>query len=120
MRFPSISTFIRTFSFYNFINVRTLPASYKGIQSPFLRNATLRSMPTIPFLSGLFGQQRDMTDYPGKMVMQAKLTNDQLDVIRGGKTEAPYDGSYDRHMPNEGVYVCQYSPTDVQSFQRLR
>lgn len=108
MRFPSISTFIRTFSFYNFINVRTLPASYKGIQSPFLRNATLRSMPTIPFLSGLFGQQRDMKDHNGKQseVYNVDLTQAQLKVIRGADTEPPYVGSYDGHMPTEGVYVC--------------
>lgn len=107
MRFPFISTFIRTFSFYNFISIRTLPASYKGIQSPFLRNATLRTMPTIPFLSGLFGQQNDMKEYPVKQdeVYQADLTKAQLKVIRAGDTEPPYVGTYDKHMPNEGVYV---------------
>ena len=65
-------------------------------------------MPTIPFLSELFSQKRDMSDYPVKQneVYQADLTRAQLKVIRGGDTEAPYMGTYDQHMPNEGVYVC--------------
>lgn len=120
MRFPSISTFIRTFSVYNFASIRNLPASYKGIQSPFLRNATLRSMPTIPFLSGLFGQHKDMTEHEGKVVYQTKLTDAQLEIIRGGKTEAPYVGSYDRHMPSEGVYVRWNSPNFYMIFERPR
>lgn len=66
-------------------------------------------MPTIPFIGGLFGQQRDMSDYPVKMdeVYQADLTPAQLKIIRGKSTEAPYVGSYDKHMPDEGVYVRQ-------------
>jgi hypothetical protein len=65
-------------------------------------------MPTIPFLSGLFGQPKDMKEYPVQKLpeeWQVKLTDDQMKVIRGKGTEAPYDGSYDNHMPSGGVYV---------------
>ena len=109
MRFPSIPTFIRTFSLYNFT---TLPsAAYKGIQSPFLRGATLRSMPTIPFIGSFFGlgQTRDMTDYPVKesdKYWESKLSEEQFRVVRQKGTEAPYSGVYDKHMPGQGVYVC--------------
>jgi len=61
-----------------------------------------------------------MTEYSGKMVLEAKLTSDQLDVIRRGKTEAPYLGSYDKHMPSEGVYVRQHPPNLCSLFPRPR
>lgn len=73
-------------------------------------------MPTIPFLGGLFGQQRDMSDYPiqkSSEQWQVKLTDDQMRIIRGKGTEAPYDGSYDKHMPDDGVYVSQISPLPI-------
>lgn len=65
MRFPSIPTLIRTFSIANFTTLRTtFPAAYRSLPA---RNPALKSMPTIPFLGALFGQQkRDMTDYPLK------------------------------------------------------
>ena len=71
----------------------------------------MKSMPAVPFLGGLFGsgQKRDMTDYPVQKTDQewrVQLNKDQFRVIREKGTEAPYVGKYDKHMPNEGVYVC--------------
>ena len=74
------------------------------------------SMPTIPFLSALFGQSKDMTDYPLKKndsEWRAQLNADQFRVIREKGTEAPYSGEYDKHMPSQGVYV---SDTSVHLF----
>lgn len=50
-----------------------------------------------------------MTDYPVKQdqVYRAELTKEQLKVIRGS-TERPYLGTYDTHMPSEGVYVSPH------------
>jgi len=112
MRFPSIPTIIRSFSIYNFSVARnSWPAAYKGLQSPVVRNSTVSFMPTIPFLSGFFGQQKDMKDYPVKEseeYWRANLSKEQFRVIRQKGTEAPYAGEYDKHMPSEGVYVCLY------------
>lgn len=58
-----------------------------------------------------------MTDYPVKRTpeeWQVKLTDDQMAVIRGKSTEAPYNGSYDKHMPSGGVYVRQCSSLALQ------
>jgi len=112
MRFPSIPTIIRSFSIYNFSVARNnWPAAYKGSQTPVVRNSTVSFMPTIPFLSGFFGQQKDMKDYPVKEseeYWRANLSKEQFRVIRQKGTEAPYAGEYDKHMPSEGVYVCLY------------
>lgn len=116
MRFPSIPTFIRTFSVYNFASIRALPVSYRGIQSPFLRNTTILSMPTIPFIGSLFSQPKDMTDYPvkkGTSEWQAQLSPEAFRVIRQKGTQGAYGSTFDQHMPSEGVYVCSAFPPTV-------
>ncbi len=113
MRFPSIPTIIRSFSIYNFSVARNnWPAAYKGLQSPVVRNSTVSFMPTIPFLSGFFGQQKDMTNYPVKKSddqWQAKLSSRQFEVLRNKDTEAAFTGQYDKHMPSEGTYVGPFA-----------
>lgn len=116
MRFPSIPTFIRTFSVYNFASIRALPASYRGIQSPFLRNTTILSMPTIPFIGSIFSKPKDMTNYPVKKSddeWQVVLSPRAFEVIREKDTQSSYDSTFDQHMPSEGVYVCS---TVLQSY----
>ena len=85
------------------------PAAYKGIQgSTSARGATVWSMPTIPFLSALFGQSKDMTDYPlkrGENEWQAELTPDQFRIVRQKQTEAPYGGRFDKEFHQDGTYV---------------
>ena len=102
MRFPSFPTFLRTFYTFSNATLRAVPTPFNAVARPIALRA---SMPTIPFLGALFGQRRDMSEYQGKMVYQAQLTPDQLRVIRSADTEAPYAGSYDKHMPDEGTYV---------------
>ena len=116
MRFPSIQTLIRGFSIYN-LNLTGIrgafPAAYKGIQTSAFRTTTIRSMPTIPFIGGLFAQKRDMTDYPvtkSEDTWRANLSKEQFRVVRQKGTEAPFTGEYDKHMPNEGTYVCLTIP----------
>jgi len=109
MRFPSIPTIIRSFSIYNFSVARNnWPAAYKGLQSPFVGNSTVSFMPTIPFLSGFFGQQKDMKDYPVKEpdnVWQTKLNKEQFRIVRNKQTEAPYSGRFDKEFHEDGTYV---------------
>lgn len=53
MRFPTFPTLLRTF--YTLSNYTARASSqYKSIQ-PLARGTVLKSMPTIPFLSSLFG-----------------------------------------------------------------
>ncbi|KAI9718741.1 MAG: hypothetical protein M1812_003915 [Candelaria pacifica] len=37
---------------------------------------------------------------------QAVLNKEQFRVLREKGTEAPFTGTYDKHMPAEGVYTC--------------
>jgi len=53
MRFPTFPTIVRNFNFYIFSNFRTSRIPYYKALSPPTR-ATIKSMPTIPFLSSLF------------------------------------------------------------------
>ena len=116
MRFPSIQTLIRGFSIYN-LNLTGIrgafPAAYKGIQTSALRTTTIRSMPTIPFIGGLFAQKRDMTDHSsqsGEGRWQGKVSDLAKNVLWNKKTEPAFTGEYDKHMPESGIYVRHVSP----------
>ena len=114
MRFPSVSSLIRTFTIYNFTSLRSFPGPQRAIPPPSIIRNLNWSMPTLPFLGSLFGsqQKRDMTDYPVKKSddeWQAVLSPEQFRIIREKGTEAPYTGEYDKHMPSEGTYVCPYT-----------
>ncbi|CAF9907475.1 MAG: hypothetical protein HETSPECPRED_007138 [Heterodermia speciosa] len=107
MRFPAFPTIVRTF--YTLANATTRPISAsQRIVAPF---TVLRSMPTLPFLGSLFSSSassRNMT-YPvekSENEWQAVLNKEQFRILREKGTEAPYTGTYDKHMPSTGIYTC--------------
>merc|ERR1711939_1087145 len=109
MRFPTFPTLLRTF--YTLSNYTARASSqYKSIQ-PLARGTVLKSMPTIPFLSSLFGTSSSTSNMSHPVQKsddewRAVLNKEQFRVLRQKGTEAPFVGKYDKHMPEEGVYTC--------------
>lgn len=82
-------------------------------------------MPTIPFLSNLFGTTTTTTttmtsssppspsssspSYPDQRSpseWRAVLSPEQFRILREKGTEAPGTGRYDKHYPSAGTYAC--------------
>ncbi|KAK4154777.1 Mss4-like protein [Chaetomidium leptoderma] len=101
---------------------RILPTLSNLIRLPTFRTAprplnttTLKSMPSIPFLSALFGglstnTKNTMTSsYPDQRTedeWRAVLSPEQFRVLREQGTEQPNTGTYNKHAPTSGVYTC--------------
>ncbi|KAI2628886.1 SelR-domain-containing protein [Hypoxylon sp. NC1633] len=108
MRLPPFSHLLRTlYSFSNFTRVRPSP------HWPLQRHPTvLRSMPTIPFISSLFGYSSSSSNkmsYPDERnpdQWRAVLNKEQFRVLREKGTEAPFSGKYDKFFSDSGVYTC--------------
>ncbi|KAI1380269.1 SelR-domain-containing protein [Hypoxylon crocopeplum] len=110
MRFPPFSNLLRTlYAFSNFTRVR--PIAHQSLRH---RPTALKSMPTIPFISSLFGSSSgsnpsDKMSYPDERSpdqWRAVLTKEQFRVLREKGTEAPYSGKYDKFFAESGVYTC--------------
>jgi peptide-methionine (R)-S-oxide reductase len=72
-------------------------------------------MPTIPFLSTLFGTRSTNTNsstmisYPDQRTPEewrAVLTPAQFRILREKGTEPPNSGEYNKHYPSSGTYHC--------------
>lgn len=110
MRLPSFPNLIRTLYTFSNSTLRFQAArAPRSIGLP-LNQATIRSMPTIPFLSSLFGTSAsEKMSYPDErspQEWQAVLNKEQFRILREKGTEAPFSGEYDKHYPTEGVYTC--------------
>lgn len=108
MRF--VSTLIRTLHALSNTPFRAQPAALYTLGLPLNRH-TLRSMPTIPFLSSLFGtsassQKMSYPDARTSQEWQAVLNKDQFRILREKGTEPPFSGEYDKHYPTQGAYHC--------------
>lgn len=111
MRLPFFPTLIRTLYAFSNTTFRTAPRLTAGLGQPLLQRATLRSMPTIPFLGSLFSSTpaSSKMSYPDERTpqeWQAVLNREQFRVLREKGTEAPFAGEYDKHYPDQGVYTC--------------
>jgi len=110
MRFPTFPTLVRTFYTLSNYSARIPQTQFKSLQ-PLTRGTVLKSMPTIPFLSGFFGTSSSSQNMSHPVQKsddewQAVLSKEQFRVLREKGTEAPYTGKYDQHMPSSGVYTC--------------
>ncbi|OTB09635.1 hypothetical protein M426DRAFT_316180 [Hypoxylon sp. CI-4A] len=109
MRLPPFSHFIRTiFAFSHLSRVRPTTA-----HQPLRRNQiTLKSMPTIPFFSNLFGSNSNPSNtmsYPDQRTSdewRAVLSKEQFRILREKGTERPGTGKYDKFFSDSGVYTC--------------
>ncbi|KAI1106547.1 SelR-domain-containing protein [Jackrogersella minutella] len=108
MRLPSFSNLLRTlYSFPHLTKVR--PLVHQSLSS---NSTTLKSMPSIPFLSSLFGSSSNPSSnmsYPDQRTpdeWRAVLTKEQFRILREKGTEAPGSGKYDKFFAESGVYVC--------------
>ncbi|KAK5078697.1 hypothetical protein LTR51_000887 [Lithohypha guttulata] len=110
MRLPSFPNIIRTLYAFSNTTLRSQPI-VKSLGQP-LQRATIRSMPTIPFLGSLFSSSTSSSQkmsYPDERTpgdWQAVLNKEQFRVLREKGTEAPFSGEYDKHHPSQGVYTC--------------
>ena len=112
MRMPPFSSLLRTlFTLSNLGRVRIATAQAR--QAPnLLRQHQLKSMPTIPFLSSLFGSSSSSSSdmsYPDKRSddeWRAVLTPEQFRILRQKGTEPPGSGKYDKFFSDAGVYTC--------------
>ncbi|OIW25260.1 putative methionine-R-sulfoxide reductase SelR [Coniochaeta ligniaria NRRL 30616] len=108
MRFHPFSSVIRTL--YTLSSLSTFSRTRAFQVSP--RITTLRSMPSIPILSALFGSSSTNTEKMSFPVeksneeWRAVLSPQQFRVLRQQGTEAPGSGTYDKHYPDKGVYTC--------------
>jgi len=110
MRVPNFPTLIRTFyTLSNYTARASLQHQYKALQ-PFTRGTVFKSMPAIPFLSSFFSTSNSSKmSYPLQKnddEWQAVLSKEQFRILRQKGTEAPGSGTYDKHMPDTGVYTC--------------
>jgi len=108
MRLPTWPNILRTFySFSNYTLQRTAPL--RSIGAP-TRVTALKSMPSIPFFGALFSSNpSSKMSHPLQKSddeWQAVLSKEQFRILREKGTEAPGSGTYDKHMPSEGVYAC--------------
>lgn len=115
MRMPPFSSFLRTlFTLSSLGRVRTSSAHQAQHAHNLLRQHQLKSMPTIPFLSSLFGSSSSSSasskmSYPDQRTddeWRAVLTPEQFRVLRNKGTEAPFSGKYDKFFSDAGVYTC--------------
>ena len=127
MRIPTFPTLIRTFyTLSNYTARASLQHQYKALQ-PFTRGTVLKSMPAIPFLSSFFSTSNSSKmSYPlqksddewqavlskgtstslPKSIVMLTYPSEQFRILRQKGTEAPGSGTYDKHMPDAGVYAC--------------
>jgi len=109
MKFPTFSSIVRTLYTISNSTARIPHIPFKALQ-PFTRGTVLKSMPTIPFLSGFFStNSAPKMSYPvqkSNEEWQAVLSKEQFRVLRNQGTESPFTGKYDKHMPDTGVYTC--------------
>ncbi|KAJ1338338.1 peptide-methionine (R)-S-oxide reductase [Microdochium nivale] len=113
MRMPPFSSLLRTlFTLSSLGRVRVASAAQAQQAPNLLRQQQLKSMPTIPFLSSLFGSgsssSNDMS-YPDKRSddeWRAVLTPEQFRILRQKGTEPPGSGKYDKFHSDTGVYTC--------------
>lgn len=109
MRLPSFPNLIRTLYAFSNTTLRHQATAPRSLGLP-LNRATIRSMPTIPFLGSLFGTSAsEKMSYPDErspQEWQAVLNKEQFRVLREKGTEAPFTGEYDKHQPKDGVYTC--------------
>ncbi|KAI2610215.1 SelR-domain-containing protein [Hypoxylon fragiforme] len=110
MRLPPFSHLLRAFYNYSSLNFTRLRPSVTQSLQP--KSATLRSMPTIPFISSLFSSssnsQKKMS-YPDERSpdeWRAVLSKEQFKVLREKGTERPFSGKYDQFFSDSGVYTC--------------
>ncbi|KAK4241476.1 Mss4-like protein [Achaetomium macrosporum] len=96
----------------------TRPCAFRAPLRALNNTTTLRSMPSIPFLSAFFGasasassaKQPSMAQqYPDERSedeWRAVLSPEQFRILREKGTEPPGSGKYDKHYPESGVYTC--------------
>ena len=131
MRYPTFPNIVRTFYAFSNVTSRGFAISHR-IPASFARGLALRSMPMIPLLGSFFstsnsskdmsfpvnksddewqavlnkGKPNSLMEYHSKED-DANFTNvEQFRILREKGTEAPYTGTYDKHMPSAGVYTC--------------
>ncbi|KAH9885024.1 SelR-domain-containing protein [Xylariomycetidae sp. FL2044] len=110
MRFPPFSSFLRTI--YTLSGLTRTRASSSAHQTLHRHPATLKSMPTIPFLGSLFGSSPSASSkmsYPDQRnpdEWRAVLSKEQFRILREKGTEAPFSGKYDKFFGEGGVYTC--------------
>ncbi|KAI5866173.1 SelR-domain-containing protein [Durotheca rogersii] len=99
-------------------STRVQPSAFQSLRrrSP----ATIKPMPSIPFLTSLFGTSTSSSSssspsssntmsYPDQRSSdqwRAVLTKEQFRVLREKGTEAPFSGKYDKFFSESGVYTC--------------
>ncbi|KAI8965095.1 SelR-domain-containing protein [Daldinia sp. FL1419] len=105
--YPFSNLFRAFFPFSTLARVRPLTR-----QSLRHNPATLKSMPTIPFIGSLFGTSsspsKNMT-YPDQRTpdeWRAVLSKEQFRILREKGTEPAGSGKYDKFFPESGVYNC--------------
>lgn len=88
MRLPSFPTIVRTFYTITNATARFQPVSYRTLQPVNFSRATLRSMPSIPFLGALFGTSSSSSE---KMSYPVQKSKEEWQAVL-----------------NPGMYTCTY------------